>query len=118
MSSGGSYTIFMRPNEDIEVAKAAKALSDPIRLRILTLLRIGREETYESPVCSAAPSAVCPADLLNKLGDISSSKLSYHLKELKEEGFIRECREGKRIYYLPVPERFERFVQELGRFYG
>jgi len=100
---------------ELEMARAAKALSDPIRIRILTLLKEGRQEGDLAPVCSAFPNAVCPADLQPKLDVISLSKLSYHLKELKEEGFIRECREGKRIYYVLLPERFRRLVASLGR---
>lgn len=117
MSTGKKYTCRMEKIPEFELAQAAKALSDPIRLRVLQLLKEGRQEGDVSPSCSAFPTAVCPADLQLRLGDISLSKLSYHLKELKEEGFIRECREGKRIYYLLRPERFRRLVESLGRLY-
>ncbi|MBB6671564.1 ArsR/SmtB family transcription factor [Cohnella nanjingensis] len=107
----------MRQNDERAFAQAAKVLSDPIRLQILSLLKEGRMEEDLAPVCSVMPGAVCPEDLRQRLEDISSSKLSYHLKELKEQGFIQECREGKRIYYNLLPERFERFVQALRDYY-
>ncbi len=95
------------------LANAAKVLSDPIRLKIMMLLKEGRREIYQAPICSNFANAICPEDLKLGLGDISSSKLSYHLKELKEEGFIQECREGKRIYYLLNPERIKSLVESL-----
>lgn len=107
----------MRQSYENTVAKVAKVLSDPIRLEVLIVLKEGRDDRYQSPVCLAFPNAVCPEDLKLKLGDISSSKLSYHLKELREEGFIQECREGKRIYYILKPERFKNFIESLSIFY-
>ncbi|WP_079914772.1 helix-turn-helix transcriptional regulator [Paenibacillus sp. 32352] len=107
----------MRQIDELAVAQAAKVLSDPIRLKILILLKEGRQEIYQAPVCSAYAHAICPEDLKLGLGDISSSKLSYHLKELKDEGFIQECREGKRIYYLLKPDRFKSLIESLHRFY-
>jgi len=106
----------MRPYDELSVAQAAKVLSDPIRLKILTLLKEGRQDTYRSPVCSAFANAICPEDLKFGLGDVSSSKLSYHLKELKEIGFIQECREGKRIYYLLKPDPFKGLIESLQAF--
>lgn len=103
----------MRQNDEFSVVQAAKVLSDPIRLKILMLLKEGRQEFYQSPVCSAYAHAICPEDLKLGLSDISSSKLSYHLKEMKDAGFIQECREGKRIYYLLKPDRFKSLIESL-----
>lgn len=107
----------MRQNDENAVAKAAKVLSDPIRLKILMLLKEGRQHGYQAPICSAFDNAICPEDLKFRLGNISSSKLSYHLKELKDEGFIQECREGKRIYYFLKPDRFKVLMESLQGFY-
>ncbi|OXL82186.1 hypothetical protein BCV73_03150 [Paenibacillus sp. SSG-1] len=107
----------MRSHYETEMAKAAKALSDPIRMKILTMIKMGRQLDYQSPVCTFEPAAVCPADLQLKLGDVSPSKLSYHLKELKDEGYIKECREGKRHYYSLQPERLKQFTKDLSWLY-
>ncbi|MFD1956833.1 ArsR/SmtB family transcription factor [Paenibacillus thailandensis] len=117
MSTKNGYNDFMRHDHENEVAQAAKVLGDPIRLKILKLLKEGRQDIHQSPVCLAYADAICPEDLKIGLGDISSSKLSYHLKELKEAGFIQECREGKRIYYLLKPDRFKSLIESLHVFY-
>ena len=60
-----------------------RALSDPIRLEVLELLK-----TQELCVC----------ELCEKL-DISQSKLSFHLKNLKDAELVRSRQEGRWIYY-------------------
>ncbi|MDJ0662550.1 MAG: metalloregulator ArsR/SmtB family transcription factor [Crocosphaera sp.] len=60
-----------------------RALSDPIRLQVLELLK-----TQELCVC----------DLCEKL-DINQSKLSFHLKNLKDAQLVRSRQEGRWIYY-------------------
>lgn len=66
-----------------------RALSDPIRLQVLDLL-----QTQELCVC----------ELCDKL-EISQSKLSFHLKNLKEAKLLRSRQEGRWIYYrLNVPQ--------------
>ncbi|HWO53657.1 metalloregulator ArsR/SmtB family transcription factor [Paenibacillus sp. FSL M7-1455] len=107
----------MRPNYENDMAKAAKALSDPIRMKVLVMIKEGRQPDYQSPVCTFEPAAVCPADLQLKLEDVSPSKLSYHLKELKEAGYIKECREGKRHYYTLQPDKLKDFAESLGWLY-
>ena len=63
------------------------ALSDPIRLSILELLRGGER---------------CVCDLQDDL-DAAQSKLSFHLKVLKEAGLVEDRREGRWSYYTIVP---------------
>ncbi|EAZ91146.1 ArsR/SmtB family transcription factor [Crocosphaera chwakensis] len=60
-----------------------RALSDPIRLQVLELLK---------------SKELCVCDLCEKL-DISQSKLSFHLKNLKEAKLVRSRQEGRWIYY-------------------
>ncbi len=59
------------------------ALSDPIRLDVLRLLR--QEE-------------LCVCDLCERL-EISQSKLSFHLKTLKDAGLVTARQQGRWIYY-------------------
>ena len=71
-------------NEDVsDTVVLLKALSDQIRLRILKALRI-------SDLC------VC---VLVELMDCEYSKLSYHLKLLKEAGLIDCTKEGNFLIY-------------------
>ncbi len=59
------------------------ALSEPLRIKVLELLR-QRE--------------LCVCDLCDALG-VSQSKLSFHLKTLKEADLVLSRQEGRWIYY-------------------
>lgn len=60
-----------------------KALSDPFRIRILSMLSV-------QPLC------VC---IIRELLDISDTRLSYHLKELSSMGLIEGTSQGNYIIY-------------------
>ncbi|BAZ65898.1 MAG: metalloregulator ArsR/SmtB family transcription factor [Pelatocladus maniniholoensis HA4357-MV3] len=65
------------------------ALSEPLRIKVLELLR-ERE--------------LCVCDLCDVLG-VSQSKLSFHLKTLKEADLVLSRQEGRWIYYsLNLPQ--------------
>lgn len=72
------------------VAKAAAALADPVRLRILGLLR-GRGELTVGAVTAAVP--------------VSQPRVSVHLRCLTDCGYTAVRREGRRSFYrLAGPE--------------
>jgi ArsR family transcriptional regulator len=74
---------------DIPAAKAFHALSDPLRLRIIESLR---DNEY------------CVADLCDHL-NVSQSKLSFHLRVLKEAAIVRSRPQGRWTYYsLNLPQ--------------
>ncbi len=74
---------------DVPIEKAFHALSDPLRLKILDHLR---QQEY------------CVGDLCNSL-DVNQSKLSFHLRVLKDAGIVRSHSEGRWIYYsLNLPQ--------------
>jgi ArsR family transcriptional regulator len=78
----------------------ALALSDPIRLQILDLLVKGHDDSCQSRPHPEFPWALCPyLDLRVKLGNMAPSKLSYHLKVLREAGLVQEHPLGKFTYY-------------------
>jgi len=69
--------------------KAFHALSDPLRLQILESLR---EQEF------------CVCDLCTHL-TVSQSKLSFHLRVLKEAGIVRSRPHGRWTYYsLNLPQ--------------
>jgi ArsR family transcriptional regulator, arsenate/arsenite/antimonite-responsive transcriptional repressor len=78
--------------------KIALALSDSIRLQILDLLAAGRGDACCSPENPDAPVALCSCDLLPIL-DLAPSRLSYHLKELRDAELITEQKRGRWIYF-------------------
>ena len=62
---------------------AFNALSDPFRLRIVDLLR---------------SQELCVSELCSQL-EVGPSKISFHLKQLKEVNLLRSRQEGRWIYY-------------------
>ena len=64
-----------------------RALGDPVRLRVLSLLEDGQR---------------CVCDLLVDL-DMAPSLLSYHLRVLKDAGLVEATRRGKWIDYRLAP---------------
>jgi len=80
-----------------------QALSDPWRVQVLELLR---------------QQELCVCELCKHLG-ITQSKLSFHLKTLKEANLVRARQEGRWIYYslnLPQFVVLEQYLSEYRRF--
>src|SRR3954451_10062562 len=79
------------PAAAIDLARAAvlfHALSDETRLGILEMLRGGER---------------CVCELQDEL-DAAQSRLSFHLRVLREAGLVSDRREGRWSYYRIVPE--------------
>lgn len=93
--------------DEAEVARltrVAKALSDPIRLGMLDVMAQGRTccglpDPAERGVPGAAdPVGICVCDFQEHFG-IGQSKVSYHLRVLKEAGLVSEEARGKWNFY-------------------
>ena len=67
----------------VETARLFQALSDPTRLQILGLLRGGER---------------CVCELTGVL-NAAQSRLSFHLKVLKDAGLVTDRRDGRWVYY-------------------
>lgn len=74
-----------------ERARLFQALSDETRLAILDMLRGGER---------------CVCDLQDALG-AAQSRLSFHLKVLREAGMVQDRKEGRWSYYTLNPDRLE-----------
>ena len=83
-----------------ELAPLFKALADPMRLRLLSL--IACHDGGESCVC----------DLLDAF-DMTAPSVSYHLKVLREAGLVTSERRGTWVYYRAVPEAMARMSAVL-----
>jgi ArsR family transcriptional regulator len=100
------------------LARKANALSDPIRLEILDLLVKGHDDSCQSQLHPEFPKALCPyLDIQLKLRNIAPSKLSYHLKELRQVELIEEHRMGKRVYYTINLDTLTRLLEEVRQRY-
>ena len=86
------------------VTDTFRVLQDPIRIRIIEMLQFERERREFLPDTFEAKGGFCPMDILTILNEeginISNTKLSYHLKELKKNHLINLVKEGKRYFYL------------------
>lgn len=77
------------------MAAVLKALADPTRLRLLSL------------VAAQGCDSVCACDLTDELG-ISQPTVSHHLKRLVEAGLLVREQRGRWAHYTVVPESFAR----------
>ncbi|HUQ49892.1 MAG TPA: metalloregulator ArsR/SmtB family transcription factor [Terriglobales bacterium] len=84
-----------------------KALSDPSRLQILTMLN-------QTGCCTVATNAkdkgMCACDIEAKL-DLSQPTISHHMRILREAGLVHGEKVGQWMWY----RRNEALLQEVGR---
>jgi ArsR family transcriptional regulator, arsenate/arsenite/antimonite-responsive transcriptional repressor len=73
-----------------ELARRFAALSDPVRLRLLSLL------------ATAGEGAVCACDLVAPVGK-SQPTVSHHLKVLRDAGLVTSQKRGVNVWYAVVP---------------
>ncbi len=73
-----------------DLARMFKALGDPVRLRLVSL------------VASSAGGEACVCDLSAGF-DLSQPTISHHLKVLRETGLLQCERRGTWVYYWVVP---------------
>lgn len=95
-----------------ELSAVAHALSDPTRLAVLEVLLRGRDEACCSPADASYPNGVCVCDVEQRLG-LHQSKVSYHLRELKDAGLVIESRRGRWNYYEVQEERLQEYAEEV-----
>jgi ArsR family transcriptional regulator len=78
------------PERADALARSLKALADPARLRILSI------------VSAHADQEACVCDLTDQL-TLSQPTISHHLKVLVEAGFLSRAKRGTWSYYSLVP---------------
>jgi ArsR family transcriptional regulator len=81
-----------------ELADAFHALSDPTRLQIVEELLNGEQ---------------CVCDLTERVG-AAQSRLSFHLKTLKDAGLLKDRRDGRWVYYSLDVELLREMTEALG----
>jgi ArsR family transcriptional regulator, arsenate/arsenite/antimonite-responsive transcriptional repressor len=81
------------PDAATDLAVVAKALSDPIRVQLVDVLR---KHAGQVCVCELVP-----------LFDVSQPTLSHHLKKLRDAGIVGVERRGLWAYYYVNPESTE-----------
>ncbi|WP_330249742.1 metalloregulator ArsR/SmtB family transcription factor [Nocardia sp. NBC_00565] len=80
----------LTPQVATELAAVFKALSDPVRLRLLSL------------VASHTGREACVCDISDGF-DVTQPTISHHLKVLREAGLLSSERRGSWVYYRVEP---------------
>lgn len=75
----------------LQIALRLKALADPVRVRIVSLLLASTDER-----------GVCTCDLAPAVG-LGEATVSHHLRQLREAGLVVGTREGPNVWYLARP---------------
>ena len=91
------------PLSDVEAQELAglmKALADPTRLRLMSMIQ------------SHVDGEACVCDLTGPI-DLSQPTVSHHLKVLLDAGLVTRSKRGTWAYYRAVPERLEMLSQIL-----
>lgn len=81
------------------LAPMFKALGDPVRLRLLSLI-------------TSQPGETCVCELTPRF-DLAAPTISHHLKVLREAGLIDCERRGTWVYYWAVPGPLDRLADVL-----
>jgi len=83
-----------------ELAEVFKALADPARLRLLSI------------IATSSGGEACACDLVEPLGR-SQPTVSHHLSVLVEAGLLEREKRGRWAWYRVVPERLAQIGASL-----
>ena len=116
----GAVPAFLDENRVGRVVALGRALSDPIRVRMLGMMAEGRSccdlPDLGAPVGSDSPG-ICVCEFEDYFG-MGQSKVSYHVGKLKEAGLVREERRGKWSFYSLDREAAGRLLVETREHLG
>jgi ArsR family transcriptional regulator len=82
------------------MAAIAKALGDPVRLQLMSM------------IASAPDGEVCVCELTDEF-ELSQPTISHHLKKLRDAGLVCVERRGTWAYYRLVPEALAELAAAL-----
>jgi ArsR family transcriptional regulator, arsenate/arsenite/antimonite-responsive transcriptional repressor len=85
----------------VDLAATLKALSDPVRLRLLSV------------VASHTGGEACVCDISVGI-EVSQPTISHHLKVLRLAGLLDSERRGSWVYYRVIPEALRKLAHVLG----
>ena len=80
--------------------------------KILDLLKILSDEIRLKIICLLAQNELCVCELMEAL-KMSQSRISNHLRVLRDTGIIHSKREGKWIFYYLAPDKMDKVVWDI-----
>jgi ArsR family transcriptional regulator len=90
----------MDAGDALSVAVRLKALGDPVRVQLMSMM-LAEPET-----------GVCTCDLAPAVG-LSEATVSHHLKQLRDAGLAVGTRKGTNVYYRPQAAALGALVRVL-----
>ena len=101
-NGAGSGAVDLLSEERLErLVALGRALSDPLRVRMLSMMAEGRR-CCDLPDLGVpaedADNGICVCEFEEVFG-MGQSKISYHMKKLKDAGLVREERRGKWSFF-------------------
>jgi ArsR family transcriptional regulator len=97
---GTARDIPLSERDAAELASVFAALSDPVRLRLLSI------------ISSAPDGEVCACDLVTPIGK-SQPTVSHHLRILFEAGLVEREKRGVWVWYRAIPQRLDAVASRL-----
>lgn len=87
-------------DDALAVALRLKALADPVRVQLMSMLLAQPEE------------GICTCDLAPVVG-LTEATVSHHLKVLRDAGLVEGTRKGTNVFYRPQAECLAALVHVL-----
>ena len=84
-----------------QLVALGRALSDPIRVRMLSMMADGRsccDFSASGVPVEEGEEGICVCEFEEHFG-MGQSKVSYHMRKLKDAGLVREEKRGKWSFY-------------------
>jgi ArsR family transcriptional regulator, arsenate/arsenite/antimonite-responsive transcriptional repressor len=84
-----------------QLVALGRAISDPIRVRMLSMMADGRsccDFSASGVPAEEGEEGICVCEFEEVFG-MGQSKVSYHMRKLKDAGLVREERRGKWAFY-------------------
>ncbi|MHB8157726.1 MAG: ArsR/SmtB family transcription factor [Desulfocucumaceae bacterium] len=97
-----------------DTLKINKALSDPIRYRIMLMLAQSDHGCCPIPGENDSRPGLCNCELMTDLGMIQS-RVSYHMKELSDAGLVTEEPRGRWKVYFINTKTLREYIEQLNK---
>jgi ArsR family transcriptional regulator len=99
---------------DPDLVRALRAVSNPMRLRLLLCLREPeRHFALEGAIADPVEVGVCVSHIQAKVG-LAQSTVSAYMAELQRAGLVQATRVGKWTHYKRDEQRIAQLVAVLG----
>jgi ArsR family transcriptional regulator, arsenate/arsenite/antimonite-responsive transcriptional repressor len=90
----------MAPADALALAQRLKALADPTRVQLVSILLT--HPGHEACTCNLAPAV-----------GLSEPTVSHHLKQLHDAGLVSKQRRGMNVYYRLEPNALKAIARVL-----